>query len=166
MDKLVEEVKQWNTPSLGAYLLWKFTTGYSDAHPNGDAPVGLLHFLAIALLTNNKLLEPISNRRPNLQSYVRDFENKKNSDVLVTIHDRVERSRNYTMAAIDIAVATGLLFWDVDSGKLYPRKDVKARRGNALKPSLVRVGAKAEILGKWFSEHNIPTVATYLKVVL
>lgn len=167
MEKLVEEVRQWNTPSVGAFLLWQFTSGYCDNHPSGDAPVALLHFLAIPLLTSNKLLDPISNRRPNLQSYARGFEDSKNSDILLTIHDRAARNRSYTMASIDIAVSKGLLFWDVDSGKLYPVKDVKRpRRGNALKPSITKIGTKAQILGSWFAEHSIPTVATYLKVVL
>jgi len=167
MDKLVEEVRQWNTPSVGAYLLWEFTSGYCDSHPDGDAPVALLHFLAVPLLSSSSLLDSISNRRANLQSYIRGFEDSKNSDILIGIHDRAKRSRKYTMDAIDIAVATGLLFWDVESGKLYPRKGTtKASRGNKLKPSLTKLGNKAQILGAWFSEHNIHTIATYLKVVL
>ena len=167
MGKLIEEVRQWYSPSVGAYLLWKFTSGYCDAHPNGDAPVGLLHFIAIPLLTSKRPLEPINNRRADLQSYVRSFEISKDSDILIGIHERAKRNRGYTMAAIDIAVSTGLIFWDADSGKLYPRKDVKRpRRGNALKTSFVRDGKKAEILGGWFAEHSISTIATYLKVVL
>ncbi len=167
MGTLVEEVRQWNSPSVGAYLLWRFTSGYCDAHPNGDAPVALLHFLAIPLLKSERLLEPISNMRKDLQSYVRSFESSKDSDLLVSIHDRVTHNRRYTLNAIDIAVSMGLIFWDTDSGKLYPLKDVqRPRRGNALKRSFVRDGNKAHILGGWFAEHSISTIATYLKVVL
>jgi hypothetical protein len=46
LGQLVDEVKLWNTPIVGAYMLWKFTQGYCDGHPNGDAPIGLLHFVA------------------------------------------------------------------------------------------------------------------------
>ncbi len=167
MGRLLEEVQQWNSPSVGAYLLWKFTSGYCNAHPNGDSPIALLHFLAIPLLTSKRLLKPISNLRANLQSYVRSFENSKDSDILISIHDRVKRNQGYTMAAIDIAVSTGLIFWDIDSGKLYPRKDVKRpHKGYALKTAFVRDGKKAEILGRWFAEHSISTIATYFKVVL
>ena len=71
------------------------------------------------------------------------------------------------MAAIDIAVSTGLIFWDIDSGKLYPRKNVKRpHKSCTLKTAFVRDGNKAEILGRWFAEHNISTIATYFKVVL
>ena len=166
MGQLVEEVKLWNTPTVGAYLLWKFTTGYCDGHPNGDAPIGLLHFLAIAMLTNKKLLEPINNRRDDLQSYARSFENSKDSDILLTIQERAREKREYTMASIDIAIAKGLLVWDVDSGKLYPRNLSKSpSRGKALKEMFKKNGKKAEILGKWFAKHDLPTVAAYLKVV-
>lgn len=167
MGKLEQEVLEWNTPSVAAFLLWKFTAGYSDSHESGDAPVALLHFIATPLLLNKKLIDPISNRRPNLQSYVRSFEDNKNTDILFALHNKVKNGLNYTMAAIDIAVSTGLLFWDVETGKLYPRKEIKQpRRGNALRTSYVKDGKKAEILGGWFAEHDILTIATYLKVVL
>jgi len=166
LGQLVDEVKLWNTPIVGAYLLWKFTQGYCKGHPDGDAPIGLLHFLAIAMLTNKKLLEPINNRRDDLQSYARSFENSKDSDILLTIQERAREKREYTMASIDIAIAKGLLVWDVDNGKLYPRYFSKSpSRGKALKEMFKKNGKKAEILGKWFAKHDIPTIAAYLKVV-
>ena len=166
MGILTEELLEWNSPSVGAYLLWRFTTGYSDAHPNGDAPVALLHFLAAPILRSATLLGRVSNRRKSLQSFVRGFVDQKNTDLLVSMHDRVKENLPYTMAAIDIAVSHGLLAWEADSGKLHAHGDVgKPRRGNALKQSCDRDGKKAEILGSWFAEHDIPTVATHLKVL-
>ncbi len=166
MGQLVDEVKQWNTPIVGAYLLWKFTKGYCDGHPHGDAPIGLLHFVASAILTSKKLLSPVSNRRDDLQSFARSFENSKDSDILLSIQDRTKEKLEYTLAAIDIAIAEGLLVWDIDSGKLYPRDLTKRpSRGNTLKNQTERDGKKAEILGKWFSKHDLSTIATYLKLV-
>ena len=166
MGQVVNEVKLWNTPAIGAFLLWRFTQGYCSNHPNGDAPVGLLHFLASAILTNRKLLIPISNRRKDLQSYARSFEDSKDSDILSSIQDRIKKKREYTCAAIDIAVAEGLLVWDVDSGKLYPREfNNKQSKGNSLKTNIAREENKAEILGKWLSNHDISTIESYLKVV-
>ena len=166
MGQLVDEVKLWNTPIVGAYLLWKFTKGYCDGHPHGDAPIGLLHFVASAILTSKKLLSPISNRRDDLQSFARSFENSKDSDILLSIQDRTKEKLEYTLAAIDIAIAEGLLVWDIDSGKLYPR-DLSKRlcRGKTLKVNTERDGRKAEILGEWFSKHDLSTIAAYLKVV-
>jgi hypothetical protein len=166
LGKLVEEVKMWNTPINGAFLLWKFTQGYCNGHPHGDAPIGLLHFVASAILTNKELLKPISNQRDDLQSYARSFENTKDSDILLSIHQRIKDKREYTLAAIDIAVAEGLLVWDLESGKLYPRDIIKRPgRGKALKTKIKSEGDKAEILGKWFSKHDLSTIEAYLKVV-
>lgn len=166
VGQLVEEVKLWNTPLVGAYLLWRFTQGYSNGHPNGEAPIGLLHFVVGAILTNKKLLKPVSNKREDLQSYVRSFENSHDSDILLTIQDRVKEKREYTLAAIDVAISQGLLVWDIESGKLYSR-DLKKQpdHGKTLKAQIKRDGDKAEILGMWFSKHSLFTIAAYLKVV-
>jgi len=167
MDTLAQEVQQWNSPLIGAYLLWRFTIGYCNARSNGEAPVALLHFLATPLLTNKRLLEPINRRRKNLQSYIRSFENSKDSDILISIHNNVKNKLSYTLAAIDIAISTGLLAWDIEDGKLYPRKEIeRSQRGSSLKAIYIRDGEKAEIMGNWFAEHPISLIASYLKVVL
>lgn len=166
MGQIVDEVRQWNTPVIGAFLLWRFTQGYRDAHPNGDAPVALLHFLATAILTDSLMTEFISNKRGNLQAYVRGFEDKKISDILLSLQKRILDRREYTLESIDIAVSTGLIILDLDQGKLYPcAQKKKASRGNALKASMATYGNKAEILGKWFSAHDISTIAAYMEVV-
>lgn len=166
LGKLVDEVKLWNTPIIGAFLLWRFTQGYCSGHPHGDAPIGLLHFLASAILTSKELLKPISNQRDDLQSYARSFENTKDSDLLLSIQHRIREKREYTLAAIDIAITQGLLVWDVESGKLYPRDLTKRpSRGKSLKKKITNEGKKAEILGKWLSKHDISTIEAYLKVV-
>lgn len=167
LGDLAEEVRLWNTPAVGAYLLWKFTTGYCSEHSSGEAPIGLLHFIATAILTNKDLIKPISNQRDNLQSYIRSFDNSKtkSSDLLLNIHERIYAKREYTLASLDFAVANGLLVWDFETGKLYPRAiDKKPSRGKALKPCFEQDGKKAEILGKWFSQHSLATIAVYLKV--
>lgn len=164
---LAEEVRVWNTPLVGAYLLWQFTSGYCDAHPSGDAPVGILHFVASAILANPRLNETVSNRRKNLQSYVAGFEDKKQMDLLLTLQDRISSRKQLTLSAIDVAIYAGLLSWDTESGKLYPHLAPKSpRRGMSIRPTMVREGTKARILGAWFSEHDVPTIASYLRVVL
>jgi hypothetical protein len=166
MGEVVEEVKVWNTPIIGAYLLWRFTTGYTASHPHGDAPIGLLHFVAGAILTSPRLSTPISNKRADLQSYVRSFEDSKSSDLLLSIHERTKDRLPYTMKAIDIAVGNGLLFWDLETAKLYPKSNLnKPKRGNALKSVNEQMGSKAEILGNWFGKHDLPTIANYLSIV-
>lgn len=164
---LAEEVRIWNTPLYGAYLLWDFTTAYCEAHPNGDAPIGLLHFIAAPILANPRLSETVSDRRANLQSYVQGFEDKKRSDILLSLQDRIKSRRQNTLLAIDAAIYAGLLSWDAESGKLYPHTLPQVpHRGKTIRPSIAKDGRKARVLGKWFSEHDIPTIASYLRVVL
>jgi len=166
MGEVLEEVKIWNTPVIGAYLLWRFTKGYTATHPSGDAPLGLLHFVAVAILTSQKLSAPVSNKRTDLQSYVRSFEDSKNSDILLSIHERTKEKLTYTLKAIDIAVAQGLLFWDTETAQLYPKSELKKpARGNALKSVHEQNGNKAEILGNWFGKHDVAGIANYLKIV-
>lgn len=167
MSELVEEVKIWHTPLIGAYLLWRFTQGYCKAHPSGDAPVGLLHFIASAILTHSQLSKPITNRRKNLQSYVLSFDHEKKVDFLVGIHERVKDKKSFTLSAIDAGISQGLFVWDSTSGKIYPAEPItKLKSKNKLRPSVVKEGVKAEILGKWFAIHEPHSIATYLKVVL
>lgn len=164
---LAEEVRQWNTPLVGGYLLWQFTLGYCQNHKNGDAPTGVLHFIAIAILTSTQLNETVSDRRKNLQSYVNGFEDLKRTDLLISIQDRIAARKQYTLSALNSAIAAGLLVWDVESGKIYPQTITKkTSRGKSLRQQMVKEGKRAAILGKWFSEHDTPTIASYLRVVL
>jgi hypothetical protein len=164
---LAEEVRIWNTPLYGAYLLWNFTTAYCASHARGDAPVGILHFLAMPMLANRQLNASISDRRKNLQSYVQGFEDGKQSDILLSLQERVRSKKENTLACIDAGIYAGLLSWDSSSGKIYPHVlEAESKRGKAIRPSIAKEGRKAIILGRWFSEHDVPTVASYLRVVL
>lgn len=167
MSDLIEEVRIWNTPIIGAYLLWKFTVGYMENHPNGDSPIGLHHFIAMGILSSKKMMENISDSRPNLQSYVRGFEEKHDSDLLLSVHQKIKDKKHYTLKSIDIAVSNGLLFWEPETAKLHAASTIKKpSRGKNLKSDNTKHGKKAEILGKWFSEHDLNTIAKYLKVTL
>lgn len=163
---LADEVRTWNTPLVVAYQLWQFTLGYCDAHSEGDAPLGLLHFIAAPILTSPQLNGTINKRRKNLQSYAFGFEDRKRIDVLLDLQSRIQKRKRHTLAAIDTAICAGLLLWDVDSGKIFPLQPHKVGRGRKLRVDLKREGDRAHLLGTWFAEHDLPTIATYLKLVL
>lgn len=166
MGQVVEEVKIWNTPIAGAFLLWKFTCGYIANHPKADAPIGLLHFVAIGILANQETLEQVDDRKTNLPAYVRWFEENKKVDLLLEVQERIKEKRDFTWRAIDIAIANGLLAWDVNTGKLHPRTSLaKSPPKKGLKLVYERQGKKAEVLGKWFAQLDLRTIASYLKIV-
>ena len=167
MSSLAEEVRIWNTPVVGAYILWCFTQGYTKNHPDGKAPVLLLHFFASAILTNQRLSDPVNNHRKNLASYAQCFTDKKDVDLFLSIQDRVNKTKIYTLSSIDLAIQHGLLFLDPEDACLYPRNILKTPgRRMALKQSVKSMGKKAETLGKWFSAHPITHISSILKVVL
>ena len=120
MGQLVEEVRAWNTPLIGAYLLWRFSSGYCKGHPNGDAPIVLLHFVAIGILTSAEMAVPISKRRDDLQSYVRHFESEQKVDLLISLQNKISGKKEYTLDSLDVASSTGLLSWDSSTAKIYP----------------------------------------------
>ncbi len=167
MESLVDEVRNWNSPVIGAYQLWNFTVGFVSHHSTGDAPVALLHFMAYPLLTTDHFLLSVNNRRKSLQSYVRGFEQKKEIDLLVSLQERIKKKRSVTISAIDIAIKSGLIVWDKDSAKIYPRihEYGNIKRG-LINEMHMKNGEKAQILGKWFSQISVSSAAQYLKVVL
>ncbi|WP_286805563.1 MULTISPECIES: three component ABC system middle component [unclassified Marinimicrobium] len=167
MSNLVEEVRVWNTPIVGSYVLWRFTTGYTDHHSEGNPPVLLLHFLASAILTNKRLSDPVTNLRNDLASYARSFTDKGDVDLFLSIQDRVNKTKSYTLSSIDLAIHHGLLFLNPEDACLYPKTLTgKPRRGMTPKQSVKSLGNKAETLGKWFSAYSVSQVSTLLKVVL
>jgi len=167
MSKLIDEIREWNTPIIGAYLLWNFTQGYSTNHPYGDSPIVILHFIANAILSSNVLCEDISGRRTNLESYVRSFTENKKSDLLASIQQRTIEKRSNTMAAIDIAVSSGLLVWDTENATLHAHNITRLKRGGRkLGKTIIDRAKQANVLGGWFSSHDIASITSYLGVVL
>lgn len=167
MSNLVDEVNEWNTPIIGAFLLWRFSLGYKRRHPVGESPVVILHFIATGILSSNNFSEGISRRRPNLESFVRNFTESKKSDLLACLHQRIFQKRSYTTAAIDIAVSSGLLVWDCEQAILHPADVPLVKRGGIkLGKKITDSANKAEILGEWFSEHDIQSIISYLGVIL
>jgi hypothetical protein len=59
------------------------------------------------------------------------------------------------------------LAWDIGTAKIYPVNNFCAKRGTStMGISVHKLGDKAKVLGKWFSEYDLPTVAAYLGVIL
>lgn len=162
----VKEVREWNTPIIGAYLLWCFSKGYCEKHPKGASPMVIFHFIASAILTNEMFSQHISGRRPNLESYIRGFNDEKKSDIFVTLQHRIIERRLYTMSSIDIAVATGLLAWDKETVTLHPFIINKKRSKFHISIPMKKLGKKSEILGGWFSCHSVSSLTTYLGITL
>jgi hypothetical protein len=83
------------------------------------------------------------------------------------LQQHIALKRSYTLSSIEIAVATGLLTWDTETAKLYYTDVKKIKRGTAsMGIAVQQLGDKAEILGKWFSQHDLSSITAYLNIVL
>jgi len=165
MSRLVDDVRLWNTPAVGTYVLWRFTCGYADKSPDGSAPSVLLHFLAMPILMNPRISARITRQRHGLQSYARSFTEEGEVDLLLSIQDRIRQKRGYTLASIDLAVAQGLLVWDTERAALHARQpDSPPSRGCKPRASVDQIGNRAEILGEWCAAHSLENVANLLGV--
>lgn len=162
--RFTEEIIEWNTPLILTYLLWKFTIGYEEAS-NGVSPVALFHFLAAAILTNDKLSHPISKRISGIESYVNGFRNRKETDILDRIHDIVLQKRETTFKALDIGISAGFIAWDTDNARIIPRKFNPRLKETKLDLYICKRGKAAMILGQWFAQSDLPTISTYLGVL-
>ena len=65
-DDMMETIRMWHTPYIGAYLLWRFASGYSSAS-NGRAAPLMLFFIVAALTTDRQYYEPVAKRTTGYQ---------------------------------------------------------------------------------------------------
>lgn len=166
MSRLVEEYEEWNTPLIGAFLLWGFNKSYVGNHLTGEAPVVIEDFIAYSLLMSKSYNERITNRITTIASYIQSFTIKKQSDILATLVSKINEDKEITLKAIDFAVSYGLLVWDCETAKLYP-KSLDDNQMSVLKDlPIMKLQKKAEILGKWFSQVNLNTLLSLFGVVL
>jgi len=166
MSSLVEEYEEWNTPLIGAFLLWAFNKSYVGNHLTGEAPVVIEDFIAYSLLMSKNYNERITNRTTTVAAYVQSFTDKKQSDILASLVSKINEDKEIALKSVDFAVSFGLLVWDCETAKLYP-KSLDDNQMSVLKNlPIMKLQKKAEILGKWFSQVNLNTLLSLFGVVL
>ena len=164
MAQLLDEFREWNTPVVGAYLLWRFTSEYMNHREDAAPPSFLLHCVASAILTSPVYTEAIIHAR-SLHGYSQYFIEHGLADKLERLHYRVAKLLPYTKKAVDIAVDRHLLVWDTQNGALLPVAIGKQAKGSAvLSPSVMRTGKLAATLGKWLASATLNTITIELGV--
>jgi len=164
MAILLDEYNEWNNPVVGAYLLWRFSSGYANAHPEHLAPPLLLHFVVVALLRGRVYSDAIDHAL-SLHAYAAKFVTGGYADKIEALHGKVQSHLPYTMQSIDMAISRCILALDVDGARLVPLDIGKQKRGSgALSRSVQRLGNRAEKLGKWMAPLELSTIALDLGV--
>lgn len=164
MAILLDEYNEWNNPVVGAYLLWRFSSGYEKAHAEHRAPSVLLHCIAMALLRGRVYSDAIEHAH-SLHAYAANFVRSGYADKLESLHGKVQSHLPYTLRSIDMAISRSMVALDVEDATLAPLGIGQQKRGTgALSRSVRKLGNKAATLGKWMAPLELSTIAIDLGV--
>jgi hypothetical protein len=163
---LSQDLRLVQNTALGSFLQWRFSAGYAECRSDAaGAPLALV-FLVLPLLLHEPTLTVVTGttRATGLRGFASKFSSSKlrRSDILLALHERVDRMRELSLHSLRTALAYRLVTVDRDAGSLYPLSRSEAR---AHVPSGVRPLVKgAEKLGDWFSRLTPFEIALVLKV--
>ena len=164
MGALSDEYREWNTPVVGAYLLWRFTKGFMSERSGAEPPSFLWHCVAAAIVSSATYSDVIDHAR-SLHKYSQYFIANGMADKLEKLHYRVQKLLPYTKRAVDIAVNRHMLVWDVQNGALLPVDLGSQAKGSAqLSSSIKDLGRKADRLGQWCSKVDLNALTIELGV--
>lgn len=164
-----EEYRIWHTPAVGAYLFWRFATIYVANSRDGALPSCIHFFLLAGILRQVKVVNSYIYRRRSLLGVIKAAIDNGDADLIDGIHARVRDSMPYTTAALDIAVAAGMLEWDFDAAALRPLKVETVLKSGGYRNSkyFTRMVSIVESLGRLFAAvPSVNDVAKLLKVRL
>jgi hypothetical protein len=163
---LAREAQNIQNPALGAAVLWRFSCGYVEAHPEGGLPRLPLLFVVLPMVLHQATAELLRRTRPSsgLRAFAAKFGDSQVSkqDLLLQIHERAVRWRALSLQSIELAAA-GYLIQLSDGGEVIPLSRTKAR---GLPDEVKQLLADAEKLGAWCGQLTLHEVTTTLKVKL
>ena len=164
MGAIVEEYLEWNTPVVGAYLFWRFAKAYATCSSKRANPPFPLFCIVAVLLQGRAYYEAIGKVK-SLNEYAARLADTHKGDKLEHLHDRIVPMLPFTLRALDIAVARGLLKWNEDCFTLKPVMIRKFKPGTGnLSCSVRLLGDKAKMLGHWMSGMTPSEISFNLRI--
>ena len=172
MGVLDEDYRIWNTPVVGAFLLWRFAWGYQGAPkeygetrciPAKPAPFLLMCIVSV-ILRGRAYFRSVGRIR-TLHGYTTRLVDDGKGDKLVELHSRIKGRFNFTMRSVDLAVNRRLLEWDVEQAGLVPLENNELlKRSKELVGGVKDLGDKAFRIGRWMSGKTLTEIAFELGV--
>ena len=165
MPRLSQDVQHVQNPALGAFLQWRFATGYTNARTDAAASPLALAFIVLPILFHEETLQLLAstNKPSGLRGFVAKFSASKfkKADVLLGLHERVGAMRELSLASLRMGLAYRLVSVDKE-GNLLALSRTPPR---ALIPITIRaLVTNAEKLGGWVAELTLFEISTILKV--
>src|ERR1700674_2827619 len=162
---LGDEVRNVQNPALGAALLWRFTCGYTSAHPGAEhAPLHLL-FLVLPLTLHRQTFHFLSQTQTatGMRAFAAKFAEHRNAkqDLLLAIHERAATLRPLTLDSLRIAARSRLVMIRRNA-TVMPLSQTETTAGTTdLTRPLFRGATK---LGVWCADLSLHEIATILKI--
>jgi Family of unknown function (DUF6521) len=162
---LADEVRNVQNPALGAALLWRFTCGYTSAHPSGGhVPLHLL-FLVLPLTLHRQTFHFLSQTRTatGMRAFAAKFAEHKNAkqDLLLAIHQRTATLRSLTLDSLRIAARSRLVMVRPNA-TVMPLSQTETTAGTTDLTRPLLSGATK--LGVWCADLSLHEIATILKI--
>lgn len=154
----------WDSPIGGAYLIWRFVTGYAAVRDSG--PNMLLVYPALAIVIDSSFAVEIR-RASNLADFAFAFHDSsgRRAKSLSGLQERIIGQRNWTLKAIEFALVTRLVELDPACATLRVVLEKEtASSANLARDFKDNEGLNAEALGGVFARTHDSDIAYYLGV--
>jgi len=166
MAILNQTTKNIQNPALGATVLWRFTSGYTEGSKiSSPTPLPIL-FIVIPIMYHEDTVAFITSTQQGsgLRAFVNKFAESKNSksDLVLSIHERSLKMRNLTLSSLRLGITSKLVSVDFEKGTVFPLSLTPPKAG--IPKSVNRILKGAEKLGFWCSEISLHEVSLILKV--
>ena len=152
----------WNSPVVGAYLLWRFVLGYRQQA--GGFPNMALAFPAVSILMQPQFTDELSPRMHSLEGFVKKLIDKNKRGYLNDLGNDIREHKDFVLAVIETAVVLEMVSVNYEDGTLETlRKEPKELEKFAA-DFRKEMGGKAGALGKCFGSETADRVCNLLGV--
>ena len=165
MSTLTREARFVQNEALGAVLLWRYASAWTEHNSHSAHPPLPLLFVVLPILFHRETLEILkaTRRATGLYGFTEKFSRSgsRRADVLMGIHSRALVWRGLTWECLKLGIQTRLLTVSADGATAVPLTNTKP---SGLPQSIRQLVRNSEKLGVWCSNLSIFEVATALKV--
>ena len=165
MSTLTQETRYVQNPALGAVLLWRYTSGWTERNKTSAHPPLQLLFIVLPILFHRETLTILksTNRPSGLHGFASKFSQSAlgKGDVIAGIQSRALLWRELTWESVQLAIQSRLITLSMANGTAIP---LTTSSPTGVPVSIRPLLANAEKLGQWCSDLSLFETAAILKV--
>lgn len=159
---MIDIRRVWNSPVVGAYLLWRFVLGYySEAKAY---PSMALAFPALNILMQPQFTAELTPRVLSLKGYVSKLNEAGKRGYLTDLQNEISEHKDCILEIIETAVVMELVSVNYECGTLETTFKEQKEIGKVAVEFRREMGGKAETLGKRFGKEPLVSICNLLGV--